>query len=388
VEFQHSTACCIVRTPSLFIICPRGTWGWDFVSIKTKSPCSREQGDYNFVRVYMNKKLFAIISILIFTILVVFPACSETTTTPANDATTTPPADEQTDNIGPVVTSTDTEYPLTIIDNLGREITIEKEPERIVSLAPSITETLFALGLDDKIVGVTDYCDYPEEASLKPRVASFTKPNLEKLVSVESDLILAESIHETEVVPSLEELDLTVVVITDTSIEQILNNMLLVGEVTNVNQNARKLVDKLTSRISAVTGPISELPESSLPRIIHIMWDTPLYCTGGNTYINDMLEYAGGKNIYATEFEGPKEVSLEDIVDKNPEIIIITGMGTNGERIYNNIKNEDRLRTTDALINDRIYRISDSNIIERSGPRIVDGIEELAVLMHPEIFSN
>jgi iron complex transport system substrate-binding protein len=336
----------------------------------------------------MNKKLFAIISILIFAVLIVFPACSDTTTTPANVATTPPSSSEQIDDLEPDVSSINTKYPLTITDNLGREITIEKEPERIVSLAPSITETLFALGLDDKIVGVTDYCDYPEEASLKPRVASFTKPNLEKLVSVEPDLILAESIHETEVVPSLEELDLTVIVINDPSIEQILNNMLLIGKVTNVNQNARKLVDELSSRISAVTGPITELPESSLPRIIHIMWDTPLYCTGGNTYMNDMFECAGGINIYTTEFEGPKEVSLEDIVDKNPEIMLITGMGTNGERIYNNIKNEERLRTTDAIINDKIYRLSDSSLIERSGPRIVDGIEELAVLIHPEIFGK
>jgi iron complex transport system substrate-binding protein len=348
--------------------------------IDNKVPLFTRAGGLYSCEGQMNKKLFAIISILIFTILVVFPACSDTTTTP--------PASEQADNIGPDVASTDTQYPLTITDNLGREITIEREPERIVSLAPSITETLFALGLADKIVGVTDYCDYPEEANLKTRVASFTKPNLEKLVSVEPDLIFAESIHETEVVPSLEELDLTVIVITDPSIEQILNNMLLIGEVTNFNQNARELVDELTSRISSVTGPVDELPESSLPRVIHILWDAPLYCTGGNTYINDMFDCAGGINIYATEFEGSKEVSLEDIVDKNPEIMIITGMGTDGEKIYNNIKNEDRLRTTDAIINNTIYRISDSNIIERSGPRIVDGIEELAVLMHPEIFSN
>jgi iron complex transport system substrate-binding protein len=346
------------------------------------------QGDYNFARIEMNNKLFAVISILLFAILIIFPACSGTTTTPAQDVTTPPPSSEQTDNIEPEVTSADTVYPLTITDDLGREITIEKEPQRIVSLAPSITETLFALGLDDKIVGITDYCDYPEEATLKTRVASFTNPNLEKLVSVEPDLIFAESIHETEVIPSLEELDLTVIVITDPSIEQILNNMLLIGEVTNVNQNARELVDELTSRISAVTGPIDELPESSLPRVIHILWDAPLYCTGGSTYISEMFECAGGINIYDTEFEGSKEVSLEDIVDKNPEIMIITGMGTDGDKIYNNIKNEERLRTTDAIINDRIYRISDSSLIERSGPRIVDGIEELAVLMHPEIFSK
>jgi iron complex transport system substrate-binding protein len=336
----------------------------------------------------MNKKIFAIISILIFTILIFSPACSDTTITPQHDVTTPSSSSEQSENTEPKVTSNDTVYPLTITDDLGREITIKEEPQRIVSLAPSITETLFALGLDDKIVGVTDYCDYPEKVSLKPRVASFTTPNLEKLVSVEPDLIFAESIHETEVVPSLEELDLTVIVITDSSIEQILKNMLLIGEVTNVNQNARELVDELTSRISAVTGPIDALPESSLPRIIHIMWDAPLYCTGGNTYMNDMFECAGGINIYATEFEGPKEVSLEDIVDKNPEIMLITGMGTNGERIYNNIKNEERLRTTDAIINDKIYRLSDSSLIERSGPRIVDGIEELAVLMHPEIFGK
>ena len=335
------------------------------------------------------KKLSAIISILILATLIVFPACSETSINTQENGDTTPPQiQEQPGDTEPQTTAIITEYPLTITDNFGRVVVIETEPQRIISLAPSITETLFALGLDDRIVGVTDYCDYPEEAKLKPSVASFTKPNLEKLVSVEPDLIFAESIHTAEVVSSLEELGLTVIVITDSSVELILDNILLIGKAANINQNAEELVDELTSRIAAVTGPINELPESSLPRIMHIMWDMPIFCTGGKTYINDMFNYAGSINVYATEFEGSREVSLEDIVAKNPEIIIITGMGTKADRVYDSIKNEDRLRTTDAYINNRIYKISNSNIIERSGPRIIEGIEELAKLMHPEIFDN
>jgi iron complex transport system substrate-binding protein len=334
----------------------------------------------------MKIKLSVLMCLLLLITIIIVPACSAVTAPPDNDQTNPPQVDNQPDDIAPDILASETEYPLTIIDKLGRTVTIDKEPQRIVSLAPSITETLFALGLDDRIIGVTDYCDYPEAAEQKPRVASYTTPNTEQLMSVEPDIIFAESIHEKTVIPALEQLNLTVVVISANSVAMILDNILLIGKITNVNQSADVLVAELLDRISAVTDKTNELPESSRPGIFHIIWHDPIWSMGRNTYINDLFNYAGGRNIFADEFENSRIVSMESIVQANPQIILVSGMGTTGDIIFDAIKQEQRLSTTDAFINNRIYKISDSNIIERSGPRIVEGLDELSKLFHPEIF--
>jgi len=124
------------------------------------------------------------------------------------------------------------QFPLTVVDDLGRTVKIASLPQRIVSLAPSNTEIIYALGLEDRLVGTTDYCDYPEAAKSKPRVASYTTPNLEKVVSVQPDLILAEAIHEKTALPAMEKLGLTVIVMSATSLDTVLNDIKLVGEVT------------------------------------------------------------------------------------------------------------------------------------------------------------
>jgi iron complex transport system substrate-binding protein len=280
------------------------------------------------------------------------------------------------------------EFPLTVIDDLGRTVQIEKLPQRIVSLAPSNTEIIYVLGLEDKLVGTTDYCDYPEAAKFKPRVANYTTPNLEKVVSVQPDLILAEEIHEKTALPAMEKLGLTVIVTKDKTLDDILNNIKLVGQVNGKNKEAASVVDGLNTRIQAVVSKTATLTPEQRVKILYVIWHDPIWTMGGNTFVNDLIWKAGGANIFADDFEKSRVVSLESIIQKNPQVILVSGMATSGDLIYNNIIKEARLSGVDAMLSNRVYKISDANLIERPGPRIVDGLEEVAKLLHPEIFGT
>ncbi len=280
------------------------------------------------------------------------------------------------------------QFPLTVIDDLGRTVEIVKLPERIVSLAPSNTEIVYALELEDRLVGTTDYCDYPDAAKSKPRVASYTTPNLEKVVSVQPDLILAEAIHEDTALPAMEKLGLTVIVTSATSIDTILNDIKLVGHISGKDKAAASLVDSLSTRIRAVVSKTSALTPEQRLRVLYVIWHDPIWTMGRETFTDDLIYKAGGVNIFTDDFEKSRVVSLESIIQKNPQVILVSGMGTSGDLIYNNIKKETRLSDVDAMRNNRIYRISEGNLVERPGPRIVDGLEEVAGLLHPEIFDT
>ncbi|MFC1972170.1 ABC transporter substrate-binding protein [Chloroflexota bacterium] len=186
------------------------------------------------------------------------------------------------------------DYPLTVVDDLDRKVTIKKLPQRIISLAPSNTEILFALGLEDRVVGVTQYCNYPEAAKTKPRVAGYSTPSLEKVISLEPDLILADAIHEKTVLPTLEKHELTVIVMAAKSIDTVLDDITLVGKVTGKSKAAAQLVDGLNARISAVTAKTQSLTSKERPRILHILWHNPIWTMGSETFIDDLLQKAGG----------------------------------------------------------------------------------------------
>lgn len=276
-------------------------------------------------------------------------------------------------------------FPLTIVDDLGREVKIQKLPQRIISLAPSNTEILFALGLEDKIVGVTQYANYPEAAKAKPRVAGYSTPDMEKVVSLEPDLILAQSIHEKTVLPVLENLGLTVIVTSAKSLDAVLQDITLMGQIMGKSRAAARLVDDLSDRIEAVAAKTEGLTPEQRPRVLYVIWHDPIWTMGSETFSNDLIQKAGGANIFADDFKKSRVVSLEAVVVRNPQVIIVSGMGTTGDLIYNSIKAHPRLSAVEAIVKGRVYQI-DGDIIERPGPRIVDGLEQVARFIQPEIF--
>ncbi len=279
-------------------------------------------------------------------------------------------------------------FPIVVTDDLGRKVTVKSLPHRIISLAPSNTEILFALGLDDSIVGVTDYCDYPEAAKRKSRVAGYSSPDLERLISLEPDFIVGESIHEKTVLPALERLGMTVFITEAFTIDNILNDITVLGKATGKSQRASQLVATMNSQIDNITSKTMNLDAKQRLRVLYVNWHDPIWTIGTNTYINDVISKAGGTNIYASDFEKSRAVSLESVIIKNPQVILVSGMGTTGDTVYNGIKDEVRLYSVDAAKNNRIYKFSDANLIERPGPRIVDGLTEVAKMIHPELFGE
>lgn len=270
---------------------------------------------------------------------------------------------------------------------MGRVVKLEKVPERIISLAPSNTEILFALGLDDRVVGVSDYCNYPPEVQEKPSIGGFSTPNIEEVVALSPDLILATSIHEKRIIPQLEEKGLTVFALNPKTLDEVLESITLVGEISGKDEEASQLVAEMQNRIKAVTEKTDNLPETQRPRVFYITWHDPLKTAGSETRHDELIRMAGGTNI-ALDLAGYAAITLEVVIQANPEVILAgVGMGSGEDLPFQYVKTEPRLRNVDARINNRVYSI-DVDLAGRPGPRIVDALEQFAESIHPELFKE
>lgn len=277
--------------------------------------------------------------------------------------------------------------PGNVVDGLGRTVNIEQIPQRIISLAPSNTEILFALGLGDKVVGVTEYCNYPEEAKAKPKVGGFSTVDIERVVHLEPDLILATHIHSQTVIPALEELGLTVLALTPASLDELMSSITLVGKITGQDKMASNLVDDLGERVEAVANKTQDLALNQRPRVLYLTWHDPLWTRGKDTLVDDIISKAGGQNI-AYDLSGDKTIDLETVLHRDPQVIIASvNMGTGEDLPWQYVRTEPRLKNTEALLNNRVYKI-DGDLIHRPGPRLVEALEQVAQFIHPELFNK
>lgn len=273
----------------------------------------------------------------------------------------------------------------SITDQAGRAVTLKVVPQRIVSLAPSNTEILFALGLGDRVVGVTSYDDYPPEAKLKPSIGGFSTPNIEEVVAKNPDLVLAANIHEAKIVPQLEARGLTVLVLDPKNIDDILAAITLVGKVTGKENEAKTLTSDMQKRIKAVTDKTNSLTATQKPSVFYITWNDPLMTVGSGNLDDDIISKAGGINI-AQNLKGSAAITLENVIAANPQVIIAgTGMGTGGNTTLQFAMTDARLAVVAARQHNRVYSI-DMNVAGRAGPRIADVLEQFARCIHPEIF--
>lgn len=277
------------------------------------------------------------------------------------------------------------EFLIEITDQLGRVVKLVKIPERIVSIAPSNTETLFALGLSKRIVGVTEYCNYPPEAKEKPKIGGFSTPNIEKLVALSTDLVLATSMHQKTVIPRLEEIGIGVFALNPKTLDEILESISLVGKVTGKEGDASGIVSRMRIKIKSVADETDHLLQTQKPRVLYITWFNPLMAAGLGTLQDELIQKAGGVNI-AHNLIGHANINLESVVATNPEVIIAgVGMGTGGDIPLQFVRTEPRLTNTDARQNNRIYAI-DVDLAGRPGPRITDALDQFAKFIHPELF--
>lgn len=278
-----------------------------------------------------------------------------------------------------------TPSPTEITDQLGRAVALGEPPQRIVSLSPSNTEILFALGLADRVVAVTDYCNYPPEAGTKPSIGGFSTPNIEEIVALSPDLILAASIHEAKVIPRLEEQGLTVFALNPKTLDEVLAAISLTGKITGVGENASVLVSGMRQRINMVTDKTASLPPEQRPGTFYIVWHDPLMTAGSGTLQDELIQKAGGANI-SQGIADYGNVSLEVVVKENPGVIIAgAGHGSVEDQTLQYARSEPRLRDTVARQTGRVHAV-DADLASRPGPRIVDGLEQFARFIQPELF--
>ena len=271
------------------------------------------------------------------------------------------------------------QFPLTITDFLGREITIEKEPERIVSLAPSVTELIFAVGAGDRVVGVTEYDTYPEEVKDLPKVGGFKGPNIELITAQEPDIVFASTLSGKEEMETLEKMGIPVVVIEAKSIDNIYESIEMLGKITNKEEKAQTIVNEMKSKIQEVSNKVKDRPKI---KVFHLIDINGNWTAGSGTFIHELINLAGGQNI-AEDTEGWVQYSIEELVSKNPDAIVMSSYAGDVETI----KNMEGYKETNAVKNNNIYVVSNDDIISRATNRIVLGLEEIAKFLHPEVFN-
>ncbi|WP_296971191.1 ABC transporter substrate-binding protein [Tepidanaerobacter sp. EBM-38] len=278
---------------------------------------------------------------------------------------------------------TNTAFPITLTDQMGREVTIEKLPERIISLAPSNTEILFTLGLEDRIVGVTDFCDYPEAAKSKEKIGGFSEPNIEKIISLQPDLILATSMHQKPV-EELEKLNVPSVVLDPKDFEDVFTSIEIIGKATGQDDKAAAIVGDLKARVKDVDDKVIKLTEDERPKVYYEIWPSPITTAGPGTFVNDIIQRAGGENIAKDAKKAYPQYSQEMIVAKNPDIIIFSHHGSSNQSAED-ILNRQGWESIEAIKNNKVFYVEE-NLVQRATPRLVDGLEQLAMMMHPELF--
>lgn len=277
-------------------------------------------------------------------------------------------------------------YPITISDNFGNEVIIEEPPQRIVSLSPCNTEILFAVGAGDQVVGGTTYDTYPPEAVNLSKIGGFSTVDIEAVVNLTPDLVLAEYGNGEETINALKNMNLTVVSLNPKTLDDILDNILLVGNITGNDETSLLLTTDMKQKIENISAQTKDIPDSNKPTVLYVVWHDPMYAAGTGSYPNDLLTIAGGMNI--VDGDGWPIIDLEQIIDRNPEIIICSGMGGGSYTIMEAITENEVLSTVDAIKNNKVYPISDPNVMELAGPRIVEGLTELYGYIEPEIESN
>lgn len=266
-----------------------------------------------------------------------------------------------------------------VIDQTGRRVNIPDHPQRIVSLAPSITETLYALGLADRLVGDTDYCDYPLEARAKPHVGAMLNPNLEKIVALKPDLVLGtDEANRRETADQLARLGIPLYGLTARTLEGTIQSIEDLGRKLGGEEPTQKLVARLRERVEAVEKRVQGRHQ---PKVLFVVWYRPLITAGKQTFIADVIRRADGISI-SDDLKGEwPHMSLEEVLKRDPDVILFPKT----EAFAPGLEEFQKLpawRELPAVKNHRMYFVSET--IMRPSPRLVDALEELADILHPE----
>lgn len=290
----------------------------------------------------------------------------------------TAPSRAQSSALPPAATA---EY-REIVDEAGRTVRIPQPVRRIVSLAPSLTETVYALGLQDRLVGDTDYCDYPEDAQRKHKVGGGINPSIEEIAALHPDLVLVtKSYNRLDTVRALEGLGIPSYATDPHTVEQILTSTEKVAELLGAGEAGATLTKDLERRLAELQQRIAPLAPK---RVLFVVWTEPLMSIGKDTFLADALRHAGAVSIVDTTQSWP-QVNLEEVVKLQPDFLVFTeSHSQTGPRELDTLAELPGWRILDAVRNHHMAVISDA--VNRPAPRIVSAIEDLARQLHPEAF--
>ena len=272
----------------------------------------------------------------------------------------------------------------TAEDQLGREIRVPDDPKRVVALAPSITEIIFALGQQDRLKGTTQFSNYPAEAAKLPKVGSYVRLDLERIVALNPDLCIAiKDGNPKAIVDRLQSLNIPVFAVNPRDLESLLLTIQKVGGILNASAKAKTLVEDMRIRLQQVDGLVSGIERQ--PRVFIQIGISPIISAGSNTFINELIVRAGGINVAAGNSAYP-HFSREQVLALAPDVLIITTMARSGA--FEKAKADwNRLSHMPAVRKNRIYMV-DSDVFDRPSPRLFDALEILTRLLHPQLFEN
>ncbi len=264
-------------------------------------------------------------------------------------------------------------------DGIGRRVEVPRHPERIISLAPSVTEDLFLLGAGDRVIGVTSRCDWPEAAKSKPKIGDLLNPNFEVILAARPDLVIASTAgNDRAAVLKLSDLGLPVYVTAPRSVEKIVETVEEIGRLTDCAQRGKQLAAQMESRLAAIKMRLTGAPPV---RAFFITWFDPLLAPGKRTFETDALRLAGVVSLTSEIDEFYPRYSLEQLVAKNPDVIISVEHKGNPLPDLKKIAGWKNLR---AVKENRIFLLNET--FQHPSPRFVDAVEDLARKLHPERF--
>ncbi|MEW9699698.1 ABC transporter substrate-binding protein [Paenibacillus sp. SI8] len=277
-----------------------------------------------------------------------------------------------------------TQYPLKLKDATGKEFTFEKAPERIVSVSPAETEGLFALGLADQIVGVSDFDDYPDAAKSKPKMGSIVKPNQEALIAANAGVVFTGVSMKADTVEKLRAMNLNVFKVEPKTLDEAIADIQTFGLITDHQEQAEKVVAKMKADRQKVVDAVKDV-KSELKKKVYIEF-SPGWTVGSGEFMDELIQLAGGVNV-AADTKGWQQISEEKIIQQNPNVILYA-QGFVDDKTKKPLDEIIRARSgweqIDAVKNKRVIGV-DQNLLSRPGPRMTDGLLEMAKGIYPEL---
>ncbi len=252
---------------------------------------------------------------------------------------------------------------------------------RYISLAPSTTEILFALGLDEEIAGVSTYCNYPEQAKNKTKVGNFSSPSIEKIISLKPDYILCTGLEQAPVVAQLRQLNFNVYVADPVSAEELFETIEEIGKITNRAKEARLLIAKMKSEIEEVASRVRFIPQEKKIKVFIEIWQEPLMTAAKGSFVDELITLAGGINIAHDLIRPYCNFSSEKVISLNPQCIILAYMDK--EAPLKLVQQRFGWDKIDAVKNKRVFNDIDPDTLLRPGPRITQGLAEIYKRLYP-----